>query len=65
MPISGMDERTIDYLLGALGCRFNDFDVSVRMVQKILLDKNTPKRIKDKTLILKEELSAKVKASKT
>ena len=65
MPISGMDERTIDYLLGALGCRFNDFDVSVRMVQKILLDKNTPKRIKDKTLILKEELAAKVKASKS
>lgn len=63
-PISGMDERTLDYLLAVLGCRFDDIDTSVRLVQKILLSKDTPKRIKDMTLVIKDELLEKVKAKK-
>jgi len=53
-PMCGMDESTIDYLLGALAYLVKDYDVSARMVQSLMSSKTASKRAKDKAYALKE-----------
>ena len=60
-PIAGMDEPTLDFLIGALSVRFGEFNVASKLLSNILLNKNATDRMKDKARDLKEEITAKMK----
>lgn len=55
-PMCGMDESTIDYLLGAIAYEVKDYDVAARMVQSLMTSKTATKRAKDKAYLLKEKI---------
>lgn len=55
-PICGMDEQTMNYLLAVLAMRFEQYDVSRKLVANILTSQVASSRMKDKARVLKEEL---------
>ena len=61
-PIAGMDEITIDYLIGVLAAKFGEFDTAQKMIAGILMNKSANNRIKDRARDLKEQVLADMKA---
>lgn len=59
-PICGMDQYTLDYLIAALALRFEQYDVTSRMLSGILQSSDNP-RLKNRAADLKEELRGKMK----
>ena len=60
----GMDETTVDYLLAVLSLRFNQFDVSSKLIAGILTSTSANPRMKDRARDLKETLMQKIKEQK-
>lgn len=60
-PICGMDENTVDYLISVMAVRFNQFDVSTKLIASILSSSSASPRMKDKARDLKEILMTKIK----
>lgn len=60
-PMCGMDESTVDYLIAVTAMRFEQFDVSTKLVSGILVASGANPRMKDKARDLKEILMAKIK----
>ncbi len=56
LPLCGMDETTVDYLMAALGIRFKEYENASRLVAKIITSPSANTRTKDKARELKEEL---------
>ncbi len=56
-PIAGMDNATLDYLLAQLAFRFGDYSTSLKMVEALLMSRESA-RIKNKALELKENIKA-------
>lgn len=56
-PIAGMDNATLDYLLAQLAFRFGDYSTSMKMVETLLMSRESA-RIKNKALDLKEAIRA-------
>lgn len=63
-PMCGMDEITIDYLLGVLAARLKKYDVASRMVSSILTSTAANNRMKDKARDLKEQIMLELKNNK-
>lgn len=63
-PMCGMDESTVDYLISVIALRFNQFDVSTKLIASILTSTTTSPRMKDKARDLKEILMKKIKEQK-
>lgn len=61
LPICGMDEITLDYLLAELAFHFNKYDVASKMVAIILTSSVANNRMKDKARELKNEILADLK----
>ena len=59
-PMCGMDEPTVDYLIAVTAMRFEQSDVSSRLIAGIIQSAANP-RMKDKARELKEMVMAKVK----
>ena len=59
-PMCGMDEPTVDYLIAVTAMRFEQYDVSSRLIAGILQSTANP-RMKDKARDLKEMVMAKMK----
>lgn len=59
-PMCGMDEPTVDYLIAVTAMRFEQYDVTSRLVAGILGSNANP-RMKDKARTLKEILVKKIK----
>lgn len=59
-PMCGMDEPTVDYLIAVTAMRFEQYDVTSRLVAGILASNANP-RMKDKARTLKEMLVKKIK----
>lgn len=64
IPMCGMDETTIDYLMAALGVRFKEYERASRLVAKIITSPSANARTKDKARDLKEELLAELRKNK-
>lgn len=64
LPMCGMDETTIDYLMAALGIRFKDYEKASRLVAKIITSPSANARTKDKARNLKEELLNELRKNK-
>ena len=60
-PLCGMNEVTVDYLLAALGMRFQDFEVSLRLLGSIITSRTANSRIKDKARDMKEQVMLEMK----
>ncbi len=63
-PMCGMDEVTVDYLLGVLAAHLKKFDVASRMVASILTSTTANNRMKDKARDLKEQIMLQLKNTK-
>lgn len=60
-PMCGMDEPTVDYLIAVTAMRFEQYDVSSRLITGILTSANANPRMKDKARDIKEMLMKKIK----
>lgn len=60
-PMCGMDEITVAYLIAVLAIRFEKLDVASKLVSNILVSPNANKRMKEKTLELKEIIIRQIK----
>ncbi len=63
-PMCGMDEITVDYLLGVLAAHLKKYDVASRMVSSILTSTSANNRMKDKARDLKEQIMLQMKNNK-
>ena len=61
-PICGMDVYSLDYLLAALAYEVKAYDDAARLVSGLLISTSANRRIKDKALVIKEQLQAARKA---
>lgn len=64
-PISGMDEMTTTYLLAQLAFQTGDYSNSLKMLVNVIMNKGVSAKIKDKALVLKEEIRKKLVDTKT
>ncbi|MBD5453331.1 MAG: DUF2225 domain-containing protein [Lachnospiraceae bacterium] len=60
-PMCGMDEPTVDYLIAVLSLRFEQYDVTSRLVAGILTNPSANPRMKDKARTIKEMVVKKIK----
>ena len=61
-PMCGMDEPTVDYVIAVTAMRFDQYDVSSRLIAGILQSPTANPRMKDKARDIKEILMKKIKA---
>jgi hypothetical protein len=59
-PMSGMDEPTLRYLTAELAFGLHKYKDSLQLLAKIIGNRNTPPKIRDRAVDLKEEIRAKV-----
>ena len=62
-PICGMDQSTFDYLLAVMSFHFKEYDLDVRYCGNVVQEKGISAKLKDKALMLKDEILAEKKAS--
>ncbi len=60
-PMCGMDEPTVDYLIAVLAMRFEQYDVSSRLITGIITSNTANPRMKDKARDVKDMLMKKIK----
>lgn len=60
-PMCGMDETTVDYLIAVLAMRFEQFDISTKLIAGILVSNMATPRMKDKARDVKEMLVKQIK----
>lgn len=60
-PMCGMDEPTVDYVIAVTAMRFEQYDVSSRLITGILQSNTANPRMKDKARDVKEMLMQKIK----
>lgn len=58
-PMCGMDELTLDYLLSVLAYELEDYDTASKLLAGVLSDKGSNKRMKEKSLELKQLIADK------
>ena len=59
--MAGMDEITVDYLVGYMAYHFKDFEIASKQVSTVLVNQMAPRRIKDLALELKEKIIEELK----
>ena len=60
-PMCGMDEPTVDYVIAVTAMRFEQYDVTSRLITGILQSTSANPRMKDKARDVKEMLMKKIK----
>ncbi len=60
-PFCGMDVNTLDFMLANMAYHHKEYDVASKYVFRLLGNKNTSARVKDRCLDLKEKIVAKKK----
>ena len=63
-PMCGMDEQTMNYLIGVLAFKTQHFDVASKMIANILQAQAAAPRLTDKARDLKEEVLKAIAAAK-
>lgn len=62
-PMCGMDETTVDYLIAVTAMRFEQYDISSKLIAGILASHTATPRMKDKARDIKEMLVKQIKAN--
>ena len=60
-PMCGMDEPTVDYVIAVTAMRFEQYDVTSRLISGILQSNTANPRMKDKARDVREMLMQKIK----
>ena len=60
-PMCGMDEPTVDFLIGVTAMRFEQYDVASRLISGLIASKTANPRMKDKARDVKEMMMKKIK----
>lgn len=60
-PIAGMDEYTVDFLLAALAFEIGNYEVSTKMIERIITSPSATGRMKDRARELKKQIAEKTK----
>lgn len=63
-PMCGMEQSTVDYLMAVMSYRKGKLDVATKFLTSILGSKVANRRIKDKSLELRDEIIAEIRAGK-
>lgn len=61
LPIAGMDENTIKYLMAELARKLKKYDESAKLLAEVITSKATPARLKEDALNVKELLKEDIK----
>lgn len=61
LPIAGMDENTIKYLMAELARKLKKYDESAKLLAEVITSKATPTRLKEEALNVKELLKEDIK----
>lgn len=64
LPIAGMDENTLKYLMAELARKLKKFEESAKLLGEVLTSKATPARLKEEALNIKELLKEDIKNSR-
>ncbi|MBD5464763.1 MAG: DUF2225 domain-containing protein [Lachnospiraceae bacterium] len=64
-PMCGMDEVTVDYLISVIAMRFEQFDISSRLIANILASHTASPRMKDKARDIKEMLVKQIRENQS
>lgn len=59
-PICGMDELTLDCMMGDLGRRIGRYEEAGRLISKVIVSRNASDRIKNKAREIKELITAEM-----
>lgn len=62
-PMCGMDSFTMDYMMAGMACHFKEYSYASKSVSNILTSQVADRRIKDKALMLKEQIIQEIKKS--
>ena len=62
-PMCGMDEITVEYLIGVLAMEFEQYDVASKMISSVLVSPNANARMKDRARDVNDMIVAKSKKS--
>ena len=63
-PICGMDQSTMDYLLANMAAHYKQYDVASKCISRVLTSSAANRKIKDKSLELKQQLIEEIKKNK-
>lgn len=63
LPIAGMDENTLKYLLAELARKLKKYDDAARMIGSVITSRSTGDRLKDQALTLKDLIKEEMKAA--
>lgn len=64
-PMCGMDEVTVDHLISVIAMRFEQFDISSRLIAGILASHTASPRMKDKARDIKEMLVKQIRENQS
>lgn len=62
-PMCGMDEITVDYLMGVLAMECGKYDFSAKMLSNVIVSKSSNPRVKERARDAKEMLKERIKKS--
>lgn len=57
-PICGMDEGTYEYLLAVLSSHFKEYDLAIKYCGNVVQNRSISAKLKDKALMLKDDIVA-------
>ena len=60
-PMCGMDEPTVDYIIGVTAMRFEQYDLTGRLIAGIIQSREASPRLKDRARDVKAVLTQKIK----
>lgn len=63
LPIAGMDENTLKYLLAELARKLKKYDEAARMIGSVITSRSTGDRLKNQALTLKDQIKEEMKAA--
>lgn len=63
-PYEGMDDSTVEFMLAHMAIYFKDYSTASKLVAKLLTSPNTPRKVKDKCVDLKDEILVELRKPK-
>jgi hypothetical protein len=63
-PIAGMDQPTVEYLIGYMAYHFDKLEVAAKMIGSVLTASAASRNVKDRAFDLKEQIVKKIKEKK-
>ena len=63
-PYNGMDANTMDYILANMAFYYKEYETASKLIGRLITSANTPRRMKEKCLDMKEQIVSELRKSK-